>query len=297
MKIFVIHSGADKAKVKEVIEELNKKTSSSEFLMLSGDKKIWKPEAKRKIKDAQLVVFFVGKDSHKSKNIGWEIDKAINLKKQIITVKLDKSFADHENLKVANRFTGEKKRIDIEVSAENLVKKLNDYISGDYGLFNQPLDEIDNNLLLEQYKMFLQTSEDLVMRRQNVSSFYISVSSALVAIYAAIVGIGSDKIWKSISGLVFAAVGIILSYSWIKILRSYGDLNSSKMRIISIIEKKMPASMYDAEWRAQSDKLNSKPYVSFTKCETRIPKLLIWVYAFIGVLSIALIISFKIKGF
>lgn len=73
-------------------------------------------------------------------------------------------------------------------------------------------------------------------------------------------------------------VGVILSVSWTKLLSSYGNLNGSKMKIISYIEKQLPVSLYDAEWEALSDRLNKKKYVSFTDSEKRIPILFIAVY-------------------
>lgn len=75
-----------------------------------------------------------------------------------------------------------------------------------------------------------------------------------------------------------------------RIISAYGDLNSSKMKIISHIEKQLPASLYDAEWAALSDKLNKRKYVSFTNSEKRVPHLFIIVYICICVCSIALMI-------
>ena len=126
--------------------------------------------------------------------------------------------------------------------------------------------------------MFLQTSEDLVSRRQNVNNFYISINSALMAAFGIILALNIQPLYKSIAGVLLAAVGIILSISWIKLLASYGDLNSSKMKIISYIERQLPASLYDAEWAALSDKLNKRKYVSFTNSEKRVPILFIVVY-------------------
>lgn len=113
------------------------------------------------------------------------------------------------------------------------------YDSGDYGLFNGSPSELNQDIILEQYKLFLQTSEDLVSRRQNVNSFYISISSASVAVMGG----------------------------------GYGNLNSSKMKIISNIEKQLPLSLFDTEWAALSDELNRKKYVSFTESEQMIPRL------------------------
>ena len=72
-----------------------------------------------------------------------------------------------------------------------------------------------------------------------------------------------------------------------ELLASYGDLNSSKMKIISYIERQLPASLYDAEWAALSDKLNKRKYVSFTNSEKKVPLLFIIVYACVSICSVA----------
>ena len=146
---------------------------------------------------------------------------------------------------------------------------------------------IDKSILLEQYKVFLQTSEDLVSRRQNVNNFYISINSALMAAFGIIWALNILPIYKFFTGILLSIVGIILSISWIKLLASYGDLNSSKMKIISYIEKQLPASLYDAEWAALSDKLNKRKYVSFTNSEKKVPLLFIIVYICVSICGIA----------
>jgi len=50
------------------------------------------------------------------------------------------------------------------------------------------------------------------------------------------------------------------------------------MAIIRNIEKQLPASLYDAEWKALSDQLNKKRYVSFTNSEKRLPSVFIAIY-------------------
>jgi hypothetical protein len=94
-------------------------------------------------------------------------------------------------------------------------------------------------------------------------------------------------IYKFLTGILLSIVGIILSVSWVKLLASYGDLNSSKMKIISYIEKQLPASLYDAEWAALSDKLNKRKYVSFTNSEKRVPVLFVAVYICVSICGIA----------
>ena len=103
-------------------------------------------------------------------------------------------------------------------------------------------------------------------------------------------------LYKIFVTFLLSLVGAILSVSWIKLLASYGDLNSSKMKIISYMEKQLPASLYDAEWAALSDKLNKRKYVSFTDSEKRVPALFIFSIYFS--IDFSLIKTpYKIRGF
>ena len=312
MDIFVIHSGGDHDKVMEKLRALKEEKKKLNFLLLeSGSNpqkeneksqaapalqeeelaprhplvrsiilKLWWLEAARKIQRAQLVVFYVGKNSHTSPYIGWEIKTAIRYKKPVYTIKLEEDFEDkHPASMVKDRFSRRISRYDTVLENEaELLKVIGHHENGDYNMFNAPLEELDKSLLLEQYKIFLQTSEDLVSRRQTVNNFYISINSALVALFSALFAFELTAVHRLIIGLLFSAVGIVLSASWIRLLASYGNLNSSKMRIISSIERQLPASLYDAEWAALSDKLNKKRYISFTESEKNIPRLFIVLY-------------------
>ena len=184
-------------------------------------------------------------------------------------------------------FTNEKGNCGKEVSEKELLDIVKGYDAGDYGLFNATVEDMDQGALLEQYKLFLQTSEDLVSRRQNVNNFYISISSALIAIMGVILAMDFDYFSEMIIGLACCVVGLILSVSWAKSLSCYGNLNSSKMKIISSIEKQLPLSLFDAEWAALSDKLNKKKYVSFTESEQIIPRLFGLLYLLVIIFIIA----------
>jgi hypothetical protein len=138
MDIFVIHSGGDRDEVMEKLRALKKEKKNLNFLLLeSGSNpkkdetqepqqdevqedelaprhplvqkiimKLWWLESARKIQRSQLVVFYVGKNSHTSPYIGWEIKTAIRYKKPIYTIKLDDSFEDkHPALMVKDRFS------------------------------------------------------------------------------------------------------------------------------------------------------------------------------------------------
>lgn len=287
MNVFVIHSGADYDATDKIISSLKQKAYSLNTLILKNGNCFWKFDASKKIKKSQMVLFIVGENSHKSPYIAWEIKEAIKYKKTVYILKLNEENQLHNALYVEDDFTEEKKNYGKIISAEELFGVIKNYDEGDYGLFNATPSELNQAALLEQYKLFLQTSEDLVNRRQNVNSFYISISSALVAIMGILFAMEFGQKAKLIIAFVFCVVGIILSISWSKILSCYGNLNCSKMKIISNIEKQLPLSLFDAEWAALSDKLNKKKYISFTESEKVIPRLFGAVYFLVMIYVVA----------
>ena len=289
MNVFVIHSGADYDAAGKIVSSLQRKTYSFNALILKNGNCFWKMDASRKIKRSQMVLFIVGESSHKSPYIAWEIRAAIKQKKPIYILKLNEANRLHDALFFADPFSQEKRNYGKVLTEQELSRVVQSYDAGDYGLFNSSPEKLDQGVLLEQYKLFLQTSEDLVNRRQNVNSFYISISSALVAIMGALLALDLAQKAKLVVGFVFCVIGVILSLSWSKLLVCYGNLNSSKMKIISNIEKQLPLSLFDAEWAALSDKLNKKRYVSFTQSEQIIPRLFCLAYLFV---MIVLVLSY-----
>lgn len=284
MNAFVIHSGADLDQTSSIIAALKQKSYSLNTLILKNGNCFWKIDASKKIKKSQLVLFVVGENSHKSPYIGWEIKEAIKYDKPIYILKLREDYILHDALFTEDSYTKEKRNYGRISTMEEIANLVSHYQAGDYGLFNGVPGELDQSIMLEQYKLFLQTSEDLVSRRQTVNSFYISISSALVTVMGVFFAMDFSREAEAVMGLVLCVVGMILSVSWSKILRCYGNLNSSKMKIISNIEKQLPLSLFDAEWAALSDKLNRKKYVSFTESEQIIPRLFGLVYFLVLIL-------------
>lgn len=265
--------------------------SKGAAIILKNSNCFWKFEAASKIKKAQMVIFFVGKESHKSPYIAWEIQKAKQYQKPIYTILLDEKNVKHPKLTIADEFSQEPRSYDKTVTCDEIKNIIKGHENEDYQIFNQDIDKLDTKILFEQYRLFLQTSETLISRRQTVNSFYITVNSAFVALFSTMFGLAIDIKFKLILVAVLAIVGIILATSWIKILISYGQLNASKMTIIRNIEKQLPASLYDAEWQALSDQLNKKKYTSFTNSEKRLPLVFIAIYICIVIVFLIMLLT------
>ena len=292
MNIFIIHSGTDIENViekKSQINKINDNGKKKASVLLLKYRKFWKHEAKKLIKSAQVVLYILSEDGHKSKNIDWEINQAKKQQKAIVILNEGKKFKLNESLREKDAFTKEVGTIGKEIaSVEELYEIIDNYENDEYiHLFND--DNVDPEKLFEQYKLFSDTSESLVTRRQNVNSFYITANTALFTVAVTVFSLNANLISQIIITMVLSIPGILLNGSWLKVMESYSLINSSKMKIISRIEKQLPASLYDAEWAALSDKLNKRKYVSFTNSEKRIPRLFIIVYICIAVFSIVLL--------
>jgi hypothetical protein len=48
---------------------------------------------------------------------------------------------------------------------------------------------------------------------------------------------------------IIGLAGVILSVLWFYIVTSYRDLNTAKFKILHLVEKRLPPSLYDAEWK------------------------------------------------
>ena len=303
MKAYIIYKSQDEIKVKENLKILKQKSPSLDILLLeSVPLKSWKRYANKKIKQADCAIFFVGEHSHESKYINWEIKKFVKKNKRIYTIKLDSNNVYNKQLfrkDVFGNVEKDKYMYSKEISIDDLCKNFNNSLEMDIGKeINRNLD-MSGEVMIEQYKAYLQTSEDLVARRQSVSNFYITVNSALISILSAVVAVLSSlgnnySVWVIIlSGYVISLLGSILCFNWKRLISTYGHLNSAKMKVISAIEKKLPFNIYDIEWKVQTDKLGKQKYISFTTIEKRVPILFIVLYSIIFIIaSILTIVAF-----
>ena len=248
----------------------------------------WKKEAYKLIKDANLILYVLSPEGHKSCNINWELRTALKFDKCIHYIKWD---VLKQQLEGTNNMEGAPEKYTLNKVLENGIKRgkdikellkleeLYDIIKNDYkreyiNLINDGLKkqkDLDVNVILEQYKFFAETSESLVNRRQNVNSFYITANTALIAVIATAFSDNAGWIGLVVS-MVLSIPGILLNASWKKILEAYGITNSSKLKILNMLEKQLEVSLYGAEWDDMSYQYNKRRYVCFTDSEMKLPK-------------------------
>ncbi len=120
--------------------------------------------------------------------------------------------------------------------------------------------------LLEQYKLYVQSAENVSARRVQSSRYLLTLNAALIALY----GFQSAGFGQSYWALVVPIVGIAVSLLWYLIIESHANLNKVKFDIIHEFEQHLPAAMYRYEWRL-AEEGRGKSYRAVTAIEKWIP--------------------------
>ena len=137
---------------------------------------------------------------------------------------------------------------------------------------NQQRDD-DGKTLLAQYRLLVETSEALILRRQGVNTFFLSVNSMILAGEGLLLRAGQSGPLESATTIGFALGGVMLCFVWHRLIISFRQLSTGKFRVIHEIEQRLPARMFAAEWVALGSGEDPKTYRPFTKLESTTPKI------------------------
>lgn len=298
MKIFIIHKSDDYEDVMKLTRRINDLVKVDLLALVSKkDDKYWWKEAKTKIDQSDMILYVLGAMTHTSTNVDDEIKYSLKRKKQILLYRLHPEEKNEVNSSLFQKdsFTNVDKPRFKEIALEDLPRVLKYGYDFDIAKqLEQTKDPKRETELIEQYKAYLQTSEEVLNRRQNTSNFYTTLNTTMLTIMATVVGVTvgltgvNGLLVTALSLLAVSVVGILLNINWLSLLESYGRLNSAKMKVISEIEKNLPANIYDTEWRVMDEKLYGGKYVSFTAIEKRLPFCFIVLYSLLVIAGIVM---------
>lgn len=155
-------------------------------------------------------------------------------------------------------------------------------------LYQVPVKEYGESYrehLFEQYKLYIQMADKIGERRLVANRFFLTLNTVLITFLGIVAGtsVGSDQT-ASINPplpwvLVVSAAGLVLCFSWYRLVRSYRGLSKAKFMVIRAMEKNLPAAPYRTEREAVGRGQDPKRYLPFTRIETRIPQVLMVLYA------------------
>ena len=140
--------------------------------------------------------------------------------------------------------------------------------------------------LLEQYKLYVQSAENVSSRRVISNRYLLTINAALVALY----GLQSANFGQGYWTLLIPVIGIPVSLLWYLIIKSHADLNRIKFDVIHEFEQHLPAAMYGYEWLL-AEEGQGTPYRAVTKIERWIPILFVGLHVVLTVMVILAIVG------
>lgn len=144
-------------------------------------------------------------------------------------------------------------------------------------------DNSNDEILFEQYKLYVEMANDVSERRDKTNKFYVTLMSLLLTVFSIISSITNN--W--IIFIIPLTIMILISIVWMKNIKSYATLNQGKFDVINEIEKKLPSKGFTIEWEL----MKVYDYKNLTKIEKNIPLtiLILSMVAIIWILSPILI--------
>jgi hypothetical protein len=133
-------------------------------------------------------------------------------------------------------------------------------------ILNKNYETDRENLLLDQYKMYVEMHDRISARRNQVNSFFISILSGLLAIFS-IASNQGPMFNFALIGLVVGFLGFILCILWYFNIRAYRRLVQRKIQVILEMEEFLPFYCYNKENFLREQDLSKNTYIRPTSIE------------------------------
>lgn len=138
----------------------------------------------------------------------------------------------------------------------------------DIELINKDYGDSFQKHLLEQYKMFVDTSLDVTSKRLESNKFHLTLNSVVFGFTSYMTILNQYAVI-----ILFSFVGILISAVWLKNIIAYRELNSAKFKVIHELEKHLPARLFKCE-----EDYYLKKYHGLTATEKFYPMIFIALY-------------------
>jgi len=143
-------------------------------------------------------------------------------------------------------------------------------------LVNEDYGELLPAHLLEQYKLFVNTSLDVTSKRLEANKFHLTLNSIVFGFASYLTTIDQNAVI-----ILLSSIGILISIVWLKNIFSYRELNTAKFMVIHELEKYLPACLFKFE-----EDCYLKKYHGLTSTEKYYP--VIFVILYIGLIAFSI---------
>jgi len=261
----------DKDLYSELVTQAKKLDSPLNIKYFSSKKRLWgKARDKRRMKNVDIVIVICGISTHMATGVSAELSIACEIGKPYFLLhgRKEQYCTRPEGVLLAgNIYTW--------VELKRLL--------GDATVINSDYKGPETDLF-QQYKLYVESAEKINESRILTNRFMGAVNSIVFGANSYVIFeiLKSGLEFKWAICMVSSALGAFVSISWLAIIEQYGKIYDGKFKIISELEKKMPAEVYTREWEIAT----KGNYRDISKAEMRIPKTFLLLYLAIYVLAI-----------
>ena len=121
--------------------------------------------------------------------------------------------------------------------------------------------------LLEQYRLYVETTDRVSTRRSQTNRFYVSLLSGLLALLSIV---ATKDGFAGIPTIVLsgiAVLGMLLCVLWFFTIRDYRRLNGAKFEVVNEMEQHLPYQPYDREWKILRKGKDGARYFGLSRIE------------------------------
>lgn len=122
----------------------------------------------------------------------------------------------------------------------------------------------------EQYKLYLQSIENISDKRENANKYFVTINSGIVAALSYLIQ-HSDNRFVIPAMMSILLLGIVLSVIFYFLINSYKQLNSGKFSVLHKMEESLPSQMYSDEWMTLGEGKDKCKYFPFSHIERIVP--------------------------
>jgi hypothetical protein len=139
------------------------------------------------------------------------------------------------------------------------------------------------------YRLAVDSAERATSARAAANGFFFTIQGVLaivVGIAKPVGFLGVDKSPNKVGVLFLSAMGLLLSLTWLLLLRSYRALNSKKFKVILAMEEKLAYQIFAEEWKLLKEEPARKwrdRYAEQGTVEQFVPVLFMLMYLGLGI--------------
>ena len=117
--------------------------------------------------------------------------------------------------------------------------------------------------LLEQYKLYVESSQRVTDRRITTGNYLLTVNSFLLTVF----GVASSQHLSGFWLAIVPVAGLLVSFTWYSLVVFYRNLGASKYKVVHQLESFLPVAPFRCEWRSEK----ARRHTGVTHLERMVP--------------------------